>query len=86
MQNYKDLMRLLKNKDVIVMIAPKTVGLYLAKQLNVKVKILLEMDQKSPIGIAVKKGNSELLDSIENILQKLTKENKIKHLYQKWFR
>lgn len=48
-------MKLLKNGDFDAMIAPKAVGLHLAKQLNVKVKIVFESNEQSPVGIAVKK-------------------------------
>ena len=78
-------MRLLKEGFFVAMIAPKEVGLYLAKQFDVKVKILDEVVEATPVGIAVKKGEADLLDSLETALQELIKEGKIQELYQKWF-
>lgn len=78
-------MLLLKDGDFSAMIAPKEVGLYLAKKHNVSVKILFESNESSPVGIAVKKGNSEILKFINNSLQKLIQENQINKLYKNWF-
>jgi ABC-type amino acid transport substrate-binding protein len=49
-------MRLLKSGDSRAMMAPRAVGYYLAKQFNVKVRVLIESDRPSPVAIAVRKG------------------------------
>jgi polar amino acid transport system substrate-binding protein len=78
-------MKLLKAGTFVAMIAPRGVGLYLAKKLEVKVKILEEFDHASPVGIAVKKGDLQLLNMLNYELNILLKEGEIKKLYQKWF-
>lgn len=82
----EDSMRLLKTREFSAMIAPKEVGLYLAKQLNVSVKILVESEEESPVAIAVKKGDLQLLNLLDNALQELIKEGEIQKLYQDWFK
>lgn len=84
-ESKEESMRLLKEGFFVAMIAPKEVGFYLAKQLDVNVKILEEVVEESPVGIAVKKGNAELLNLLENALQELIKEGKIQQLYQESF-
>lgn len=79
-------MSLLKNREIVAIIAPKEVGFYLAKQLDVKVKILLEAERGTPVGITVKKGNSELLNVLETALQEVIKAGKIRKLYDDWFK
>lgn len=81
-ESKEESMRLLKEGFFVAMIAPKEVGLYLAKELDVNVKILEEVVQESSVGIAVKKGNAELLNLLEPALQELMKEGKIQQLYQ----
>jgi polar amino acid transport system substrate-binding protein len=75
-------MQLLKSDDVVAVIAPKEVGYYLAKQLDFKVRILEETEISIPIGIAVKKGNSQLLTILDAAVQKLVDEGEIDKLYQ----
>ena len=77
-------MRLLKTGEFSAMIAPKWVGLYLAKQLHVDVKIVAEAEQGTPVAIAVKKGNLQLLNMLEKQLQTLIKEGEIRKLQQDW--
>ena len=84
-ESKEESMRLLKEGFFVAMIAPKEVGFYLAKQLDVNVKILDEVVEESPVGLAVKKGNTELLNLLENALQELITEGKIQQRYQEWF-
>lgn len=77
-------MRLLKAGKFSAMIAPKWVGLYLAKKLQVEVKIVTEAKLGTPVAIAVKKGNVQLLNMLENRLQILIKEGEIYKLQQDW--
>lgn len=78
-------MLLLKSGVFSAMIAPKAVGLYLAKKYDVSVKILLETKYGSPVGIAVKKDNQELLQILENSLLLLIQDGEIDKLYNNWF-
>jgi len=84
-ESKEESMRLLKEGFFVAMIAPKEVGLSLAKQLDVNVRILDEVVEESPVGLAVKKGNTELLNLLENALQELIAEGKIQQRYQEWF-
>lgn len=77
-------MRLLKSGKFSAMIAPKEVGLYLAKKLYVEVKIIAEVEPGTPVAIAVKKGNFQLLNMLESKLQTLIKEGEIHKLQQDW--
>lgn len=84
-ESKEESMRLLKEGFFVAMIAPKEVGFYLAKQLDVNVKILDEVVQESSVGIAVKKGNTELSNLLESALQELIKDGKIQQIHQEWF-
>ena len=53
--------------------------------MNIKVKILAEAEQGTPVAIAVKKGNLQLLNMLEKRLQALVKEGEISKLHQAWF-
>ena len=68
------------------MVAPKEVGLFLARQYHVEVKILLESEEESPVGIAVKRGNLQLVGILDAALVKLIEDGKIRTLYKKWFK
>jgi polar amino acid transport system substrate-binding protein len=80
-----DSMHLLKNDKVTAVIAPKAVGFYLAKQLGFKVRILEEIEISSPIGIAVKKGNIQLLTILDAAVRKLVYEGEFEKVYQSCF-
>ncbi|OHD11249.1 MAG: hypothetical protein A2086_01365 [Spirochaetes bacterium GWD1_27_9] len=83
-QSKEDSFKLLKTGEVVGVIAPKAVGLYLAKKMGIKVRFLQDPDPGSPVAIAVKKGNTELLNKINKALQELIKEGKIESLKKKW--
>lgn len=83
-QSKEESMRLMKTGEFVAMIAPKAVGFYLAEQFNVNVRILVETDQGSPVGIAVKKGNTQLLKLLETALQELVLAGEIDNMYQAW--
>lgn len=78
-------MNLLKSGEVTAVIAPKEVGLYLAKKLNVNVSIIEELKQGSPVGIAVKKGNTQTLNILNKALKQLIQNGDIDKLYRQWF-
>ena len=77
--------KLLKAGKFVAMVAPKEVGLYLAKKHNTKVRIMFEMQQATPVAIAVKKGNTNLIGMFNALLQKAQAENRIIELYMHWF-
>ena len=78
-------MQLLHDKATVAAIMPKAVGLYLAKKMNFEVKILENPDPGSPVALAVKKGNTELLELLDRTLQELIEEGEIEKLYEEWF-
>lgn len=67
-------------------IMPKAVGLYLAEQMGFKVKILEGIDPGSPVAMAVKKGNRQLLERIDWVLKELMEKGEIDKLYARWFK
>jgi len=85
-ESKEESMKLLKNGEFEAMIAPKEVGFYLAKKFDVKIRILAEAEIGTPVGIAVKKGNMQLLNMLENALQELIGEGRIYELEKEWFR
>lgn len=77
-------MRLLGSGQVRAAIMPRAVGFYLARELGFQVKVLISPDPGSPVAMAVKKGNLELLEKINTALQELIREGKIKPLEKEW--
>lgn len=77
-------MQLLKERKVTAIIAPKAVGFFLAKKHGVKVKTLPLPLGASPVGIAVKKGNADLLRRINEGLEKLKNQGKLEAVIKRW--
>ncbi len=84
-ENKRKSMELLHSGKTRAAIMPKAVGHYLGKQMGVKIKILINPDPGSPVAIAVKKGNNELLEQLDTALQGLIRAGKIKDLRNNWF-
>lgn len=84
-QSKEESFRLLKSGKYVAMVAPKEVGLYLAKKHNAKVKIMYEMKQSTPVAIAVKKGNINLIGMFNALIHKAQVEKRIDKLYLHWF-
>lgn len=78
-------MKLLYEEKTKAAIMPEAVGYYLAKQIGLSVKILDSPDPGSPVAIAVKKKNTELIEMLDKALQELIAEGEIDKLYKKWF-
>ena len=78
-------MKLLKEGKASAIIAPVEVGYHLANELGLEVKVMMVAESVSPVSIAVKKDNQQLLRLLENALQLLLKEGKINQLYEEWF-
>ncbi|WP_415898477.1 transporter substrate-binding domain-containing protein [Neptuniibacter sp. QD48_11] len=77
----------LLNKDLIAAaIMPRSVGYYLAKDIGIRVKIIELSEQGAPVGISVKKGNSELLNALNRNLHQLIKEGEIDKLFSTYQR
>ncbi len=76
---------LLKDQQVSAVIAPRAVGLHIAEKTGLKVKILTEAGEKSPVGLAFKKNNRELLSRVDSILEKLKDDGKLDSLYKRWY-
>ena len=76
----------LENKGVDVVINDTPVNEY---YLNNKgrgiAKVTCEDYDAAPLGIAVKKGNTELLDKINDGLAKIKANGKYAEIYKKWF-
>lgn len=78
-------MKLLYEGKTKAAIMPEAVGYYLAKQMGLNVKILDSPDPGSPVAIAVKKNNTDLIRILDKALQELIAEGEIDKLYKKWF-
>lgn len=78
-------MQLLYEGKTKAAVMPEAVGFYLSKGMGFKVRILDSPDPGSPVAIAVKKGNKDLLKIIDQALQDLMDEGEIKKLYKAWF-
>ena len=81
----KQSMLLLKTGYFSAIIAPTEVGFYLAKKLQINVKIVEQETQGTAVALAVKKGNSALLNILENRLQVLMQTGKIQKIRQNFY-
>lgn len=70
----------LQDGSVVAVIAPEEVGYYIAKKLKIEVKVLEEKDPGSPVGFAVSKGNTKLLNVIQKSLRQLKKSGQIEKI------
>ncbi len=77
-------MQLLKDKTVVAVVMPKAVGFHLAGKYEVDVRVLEVDGPSSPVGIAVKKGNHELLNLLEAALLELKREGLLEPVFRKW--
>ena len=77
--------QLLLSKDYLAMVAPKEVGLYLAKKYNTPIRIVLEMTEPTQVAIAVKKGNAKLKRELDQKLQQELRRKRVQQIYQSWF-
>lgn len=84
-QTKRKSMELLHSGKTRAAIMPKAVGHYLARQMGVNIRILINPDPGSPVAIAVKKGNKELLERLNTALQKLISDGEINAIQNKWF-
>lgn len=78
-------MKLLYEGKTKAAIMPEAVGYYLAKQIGLHIRILDSPDPGSPVAIAVKRKNTDLMMILDKALQELITEGEIDRLYKKWF-
>ncbi|MCG8685030.1 MAG: transporter substrate-binding domain-containing protein [Desulfobacterales bacterium] len=78
-------MTLLGSGTTRAAIMPKAVGIFLANQMDLRVKILINSDPGSRVGLAVAKGNQKLLSLIDQVLVQLIHSKQVDRLYNKWF-
>jgi polar amino acid transport system substrate-binding protein len=60
-------------------------GYFLVRNPNLPLKVAFTIETEEHYGIAVKKGNTELVEKIDNALIQLKEEGKYAEIYQKWF-
>ena len=77
-------LRLLKEGEVVAMVAPVAVAHYLAEQHGVSLRIIDNSDPGSPVGLAVRKGNSKLLERLNSILTDLLADDTVDMVLAKW--
>lgn len=76
----------LQNRGVDVVINDTPVNeFYVANKGRGIAKVVGEDYDAAPLGIAVKKGNIELLDKINSGLAKIKENGKYREIYKKWF-
>ena len=76
----------LQNRGVDVVINDTPVNeFYVANKGRGIAKVVGEDYDAAPLGIAVKKGNTELLDKINSGLSKIKENGKYREIYKKWF-
>ncbi|MCI5709022.1 basic amino acid ABC transporter substrate-binding protein [Veillonella caviae] len=76
----------LQNRGVDVVINDTPVNeFYVANKGRGIAKVVGEDYDAAPLGIAVKKGNTELLDKINSGLAKIKENGKYREIYKKWF-
>ena len=76
----------LENKGVDVVINDTSVNEYYVNNKGRGIaKVTGEDYDAAPLGIAVKKGNTELLDKINDGLAKIKDNGKYAEIYKKWF-
>ena len=60
-------------------------GYFLVRNQNLPLKIAFTIETEEYYGIAIKKGNTELAEKVNNALVELKQEGKYAEIYQKWF-
>lgn len=76
--------RMLKAKQVDAVIAPKAVGLYLAKENHMQVKLLEDSDPGSPVGIATPKESAKYAAALSAGVEKIKNDGALKKIFAKY--
>ncbi|MCA1767967.1 MAG: transporter substrate-binding domain-containing protein, partial [Idiomarina sp.] len=80
----KESMAQLAVGEVEAVIMPEQVGLYLAEEMGLKVRVLWQPEIRVPVSFAVKSGNTELLEKINSALEHLEKTKVMDKIRQRW--
>lgn len=80
----KEAMAQLAVGEVEAVIMPEQVGLYLAEEMGIKVRVLWQPEIRVPVSFAVKAGNTELLKQINRTLEHLEKTGVMDKIRQRW--
>ncbi|WDP91597.1 MAG: transporter substrate-binding domain-containing protein [Desulfobacter sp.] len=77
-------MQLLEAGNTQAAIMPRAVGRFLAKEMDLPVRILTTSDAGSPVALAVKKGEQGLLEKLNAALDELIRGGELQQLKDKW--
>ena len=80
----KEAMTQLAIGEVEAVIMPEKVGLYLADEIGVNVRILWQPEIKVPVSFAVKTDNTQLINDINRALQHLEDSGELDDIRQRW--
>ncbi|RUO71682.1 transporter substrate-binding domain-containing protein [Idiomarina ramblicola] len=80
----KESMAQLAVGEVEAVIMPEQVGLYLAKEMGIGVRILWQPEIRVPVSFAVKAGNTKLLEQINRALKHLEETGAMDKVRQRW--
>ncbi len=78
-------MAFLKSGRAQAAIMPMEVGVYLAREHQLTVRVLAEPRVDTPVAIAVEKGNQTLRQQLDGAVRELIASGEIAALYQRWF-
>ena len=81
----EEAMALLAQGKTEAAIMPLEVGRYLAWEQEVEVRVLINPDPGSDVAFALRKGQSELLQKINDALRDMEAEGELDALQRKWF-
>ncbi len=81
----QEAMRLLADRHSLAALMPREVGFYLADIQGLEVRILLEQPTGTPVALAVRQGDRELLEKLNTALEELVREGAIERLNKIWF-
>lgn len=79
-------MLMLKQGQVVAVVAPQEVGFFLADKHGIRVKIIDDTDPGSPVGFAVEKGHDNILKALNDALIELKNEGVLEAVLKKWQR
>lgn len=80
----KEAMEQLAVGEVEAVIMPERVGLYLADQMDLNIRILWQPEIRVPVSFAVKNGDTERLTQLNKALTHLEQSGKLDEIRQRW--
>tara|TARA_B100000700_G_scaffold329071_1_gene449154 strand:- start:1116 stop:1865 length:750 start_codon:yes stop_codon:yes gene_type:complete len=84
MSSKSEAMNALAKGEVKAVIMPKRVAFYIADKLNIKLKVLWESPQPTPVGFGVTSTNPELVKRINRSLDTLRANGTLQRIKAKW--